>query len=98
MMELKDSPWKDPIHDRPMYLVFEDKYPVTKGHLLFVPKLDDKEHVLECYRAAYELGQAWVENGYCRAIQHRAERGRKCWPDRDVSTHTPDTQTPWRHG
>lgn len=68
MMELKDSPWKDPIHDRPMYLVFEDKYPVTKGHLLFVPKLDDKEHVLECYRAAYALGQAWVENGYCRAF------------------------------
>ena len=37
--EFKDSVWasgdRKPVHDEPCYAVYEDKYPVKKGHLLF---------------------------------------------------------------
>ena len=65
IMELKDTPWKNPLIDTPLYLVFEDKYPVTKGHLLFVPKKDDPLHRKACYEAAYDWGEDLFKKGYC---------------------------------
>ena len=64
-MELKDTPWKDPIMDHELFLVFEDKYPVTKGHLLFVPKVDDEFHRKACYEEAYDWGVDLFQKGYC---------------------------------
>ena len=37
-MEYKDTPWQDILIDTKDYTVYRDKYPVTKGHVLFVPK------------------------------------------------------------
>ena len=37
-MEYKDTPWKDILIDTRDYTVYRDKYPVTEGHILFVPK------------------------------------------------------------
>ena len=42
-------------NDTPMFQndkvsVFQDKYPVIKGHLLFVPKKDDIDHIGEAYK------------------------------------------------
>ena len=81
-MELKDTPWKNPLIDTPLYLVFEDKYPVTKGHLLFVPKVDDPLHRKACYEAAYDWGEDLFRKGYCPCRQrkrrlNRADR-KKC--------------------
>ena len=64
-MKLEDTPWKNPLIDTPLYLVFEDKYPVTKGHLLFVPKVDDPLHRKACYEAAYDWGEDLFRKGYC---------------------------------
>ena len=64
-MKLKDTPWQNPLVDHPLYLVFEDKYPVTKGHLLFVPKQDDPHHIKECYAAAFDWGLDLFHKGYC---------------------------------
>ena len=44
-MEFKDIPWKDVLIDTRDFTVFKDKYPVTEGHILFVPK--NKEEVFD---------------------------------------------------
>ena len=43
--------------------VFYDKYPVVKGHLLFVPKINDVTHVGEAYKLAYYCGEEWIKEG-----------------------------------
>ena len=64
-MEYKDTPWKDILIDTRDYTVYRDKYPVTEGHILFVPKELTFEAIKKCYKAAYGLGYEWVEKGYC---------------------------------
>ena len=65
-MNIKDTPWFEskPLLEHPKYYVFEDKYPVTKGHLLFVPKEDTELHIRECFLAAYEYGLDLFKKGY----------------------------------
>ena len=55
-------------NDTPMFQnekvsVFYDKYPVSKGHLLFVPKKNDIEHISEAYKLAFYCGEQWIEEG-----------------------------------
>ena len=55
-------------NDTPMFQndkvsVFQDKYPVIKGHLLFVPKKDDIDHIGEAYKLAFQYGQKGIEEG-----------------------------------
>ena len=38
-MEFSQVPWKDVLVDTREFTVFKDKYPVTEGHVLFVPKV-----------------------------------------------------------
>ena len=64
-MEFKDIPWKDIVIDTRDYTVFKDGFPVTEGHVLFVPKVEDWEHLSKCYKAAYAWGYDWVQKGYC---------------------------------
>ena len=64
-MEFKDIPWSDVVVDAKGFTVFKDKYPVTEGHLLFVPKEQDWQHLTKCFEAAYKWGYDWVERGYC---------------------------------
>lgn len=63
-MEFKDIPWTDVIIDTRDFVVFKDGFPVTEGHLLFVPKVQDWEHLAKCYKAAYAWGYDAVQNGY----------------------------------
>ena len=67
-MQYSEVPWKDVLIDTKEFTVFKDKYPVTEGHVLFVPKIEDWEHLTECFKAAYKWGYAWVERGYCDAF------------------------------
>ena len=66
-MKLEDTPWfkSTPVMDHPLFLVFEDKYPVTKGHLLFVPKEDTPNCFMITYLAAYEWGIDLFQKEYC---------------------------------
>jgi len=55
-------------NDAPMFQnkkvsVFYDKYPVIKGHLLFVPKKNDLEHVSEAYKLGFYCGEQWIKEG-----------------------------------
>ena len=60
-----DAPWSDVLLDTKEYTVFRDGFPVTEGHVLFVPKVEDWEHLAKCYKAAYGWGYEWVQKEYC---------------------------------
>ena len=64
-MEFKDVPWTDVLVDTREFTVFKDGFPVTEGHVLFVPKVEDWEHLSKCYKTAYSWGYDWVQKGYC---------------------------------
>ena len=66
-MEYNETPWKDILIDTRDYTVYRDKYPVTEGHILFVPKEQTFDSIQKCYKAAYGWGYEWVEKGYCDA-------------------------------
>ena len=66
-MNFSEIPWKEEqlLMDTKHYAVFKDKFPVTRGHLLFVPKETDWKHLAMCYKAAYNWGYGWVEQNFC---------------------------------
>ena len=59
-----DAPWaKAPkayqniVHEDEQVIVYKDGYPVTEGHLLFVPKKKlDRKHITICFEYAYKWG------------------------------------------
>ena len=54
--------WKD-FH----VVVFRDKYPVTKGHLLFVPTQNTPGLIREAFTSALHEGNRMVDAGECDA-------------------------------
>lgn len=59
-MDYKDIPWTDKVYETEEYAVFKDGYPVTDGHVLFVPKTRLEHHLFAAYKAA--LGY-WRKSG-----------------------------------
>jgi diadenosine tetraphosphate (Ap4A) HIT family hydrolase len=55
-------PWREIEYRTKDFWVFRDAYPVTSGHLLFVPTQERFENVVECYRAAYKFGYEGVQS------------------------------------
>jgi diadenosine tetraphosphate (Ap4A) HIT family hydrolase len=55
-LDLATVPWSDPIKETDEMYVFRDGFPVTEGHLLFVPKYNDPEAVNYCLTEAYLTG------------------------------------------
>ena len=79
-MKLEETVWalnSKPFVDTKDFVVYKDKYPVTEGHLLFVPKEEDWEHLAKCYKAAYQWGYDWVQKGYCDAYNIGQNVGRE---------------------
>lgn len=60
-----NGPWTDVVIDTKTYTVFRDGFPVTEGHILFVPKEETMECLMACYKAAYAWGYGWVKENYC---------------------------------
>ena len=48
--------------------VFRDRFPVTKGHLLFVPHNNTDEDIVVCLGTALITGQQMVTRGECDAF------------------------------
>lgn len=67
-MTFDEIPWTDVVQKTKTYYVFQDKYPVTEGHVLFVPKDSTWENLADCYKAAYMWGHGWVQDGFCDAF------------------------------
>ena len=48
--------------------VFQDRFPVTTGHLLFVPNYNTVAVILDCFDSALRHGQSLVNAGECDAF------------------------------
>lgn len=60
-----EVPWPDEnIVERSFYYrVYKDNFPITPGHLLFIPTFSTQSAISEAFNAAYHYGEIKVENG-----------------------------------
>ena len=56
--------------------VFEDRYPVTTGHLLFVPNYNTVSVIVDAMDSAMRHGQMLVEQGRCDGFNVGINMGR----------------------
>lgn len=59
------APWTELAVDLGKIKVFQDAYPVTPGHRLFVPVDQGADTIMECFRQAVRYGQIMIEQGSC---------------------------------
>jgi diadenosine tetraphosphate (Ap4A) HIT family hydrolase len=66
-MEQGIVPWKKDqvIHTSLLYCVVADGFPVTPGHLLFIPTWNSFSFINMLFGAAYDWGSAMLERGEC---------------------------------
>jgi ATP adenylyltransferase len=66
----KIAPWDDRVEELSDFhvAVFRDRYPVTSGHLLFVPRYNTPSVVLDAFDSAYRHGCTMVANNECDAF------------------------------
>jgi diadenosine tetraphosphate (Ap4A) HIT family hydrolase len=55
-LDERRAPWTEIEYRTKDFWVFRDAYPVSEGHLLFVPTQERFENIMECYKAAYKFG------------------------------------------
>lgn len=48
--------------------VFQDRYPVAPGHLLFVPQYNTDDVISDCFETAMREGRRMVADGECDAF------------------------------
>ena len=62
---LQDAPWpkENIVEDNLQFVVYNDGFPVTEGHLLFVPKTTEHVNIVQCFAAAMNWGKKGVEDG-----------------------------------
>lgn len=59
------APWSEQTVNLGAVRVFRDLYPVTIGHRLFVPAVNNTDSIMDCVRYAIAYGQTLVQNGGC---------------------------------
>ena len=65
-----DAPWDQRLRDLCDYhvSVYQDRFPVTLGHLLFVPEWNTPSVILDAFNAAIAEGNRMVTAGECDAF------------------------------
>lgn len=61
--DTKNAPWRNPIREDIHVLVYKDSYPVTEGHLLFVPKYNTVGVLRDVLEDAITYGLEQVQSG-----------------------------------
>ena len=100
--ESKVAPWEDSqIAWQDFHVVvFKDKFPVTEGHLLFVPTHDTPGLIQEAFASALHTGDLLVKEGKCDSYNIGINMGRSAGqtvmyphvhliPRRSGDTHDP---------
>ena len=59
----KSAPWTDLVDEDYHVKVFRDKYPVTNGHLLYIPKYNTIHVTLDAIGDALRFGVEMVQKG-----------------------------------
>jgi len=64
------APWDQLVQELSDFhiTVFEDRYPVTRGHLLFVPNYNTDAVIIDCMESAMLYGRRLVEQGNCEGF------------------------------
>lgn len=62
------APWDEWVREGMTYIVFRDRYPVTQGHLLFIPKNIDPVSMMTTLYEAWSEGQTMIDRGDCDAF------------------------------
>jgi diadenosine tetraphosphate (Ap4A) HIT family hydrolase len=64
------APWNQSVPELSDFhiTVFEDRYPVTRGHLLFVPNYNTDAVIIDCMESAMLYGRRMVEQGHCEGF------------------------------
>lgn len=63
LIEDSTAPWTEVLSEDYHVCVFYDKYPVTPGHLLFVPKYNTVGVLTDAFEDAVRYGKKMVELG-----------------------------------
>jgi len=63
------APWNDQVTELSDFhvTVFRDRYPVTRGHLLFVPNYNTVSVIMDAMESAMQHGLHLVDSGQCDA-------------------------------
>jgi len=64
----KKSPWKNPLEKLNNFSIYADGFPVTPGHLLFVPHINSDTMIAECLTGAFHRGNRMVHIGEWEAF------------------------------
>jgi diadenosine tetraphosphate (Ap4A) HIT family hydrolase len=59
------APWTNTFREEQDFVIFKDAYPVTYGHMLFVPKWNNSFCIMQCFEAASEVGGFLIASGEC---------------------------------
>lgn len=62
-LESANAPWTDLIQEDFHVAIYKDGFPVSHGHLLFVPKYDTPEVLQDAFYDAYLAGLELVKSG-----------------------------------
>lgn len=64
------APWTEQVEELSDFhvAVFRDRYAVTPGHLLFVPRYQTEGVIRDCFDSALRHGQNMVVRGQCDAF------------------------------
>jgi diadenosine tetraphosphate (Ap4A) HIT family hydrolase len=71
----KIAPWTNTFREEQDFVIFKDAYPVTYGHMLFVPKWNNSFCIAQCFEAAIELGDFLESSGECDGYNLGINRG-----------------------
>ena len=69
------APWDDQVWQNDYVTVFRDRYPVTPGHTLFVPRSDDPHMVHRAMSEAHFEGERLIREGDCDGYNIGLNRG-----------------------
>jgi len=64
-IEWASTPWDDLVREDFHIAVYRDRYPVTDGHLLFVPKYNTMGILRDAFEDAIREGKRLMEYGEC---------------------------------
>ena len=62
------APWDDLVSEDFHVVIFRDRYPVTPGHLLFVPVYNSEGLIKDAFGDAVREGERMVADGECDAF------------------------------
>lgn len=77
------APWNKVALDTRDFVVYEDIFPVTHGHMLVVPKINTTDYLARCFKFAVEMGTQNVQSendvtGYNVGINIGESAGQTC--------------------